>query len=828
MTNSTNPFNQPLSEQVWHDTYKWETDKTVFDTFSRISKHVASIEKDKSLWQEKYYELLSQFKYVPGGRISSNAGTGLSGTSFVNCFVSGFRGKDQDSINSIYEELSRQAKILKSEGGYGINFDTIRPRGSYIHGIGVESPGAVEIMNLWDTSSNVITSGSGNKSKKGKNKIRKGAMMGVMSCWHPSIEEFIVAKQQPGKLTKFNLSVLVTDDFMKAVKKKSKWKLEFPDTTFEKYNSEWDGNLKDWKDKNYPTIVSKEFEDANELWDLVLESTYNRAEPGILFGDRINHLNNLQYLEYISATNPCGEQPLQTGGSCVLSSLNLVQYINESKTDFDYDKLKEDIPTMVRFLDAINDITEFPLKEQKVEALGKRRIGLGYLGYGSALYMLKVAYGSEKALKITKKLAKFVTNTIYQASSELAKEKGSFPVLEIDKYLESNFIKQALTDETVELIKKNGIRNSHLTTIAPTGNSSIYANCVSGGIEPVVSHKYTRTVIVPFAPDEMVMPENIDWDKHTCDLKEKWKWITEGDEFLLSKIFNGTIYKIDRNRGLTKEEDVYDYSVLEMGDDFEIGAEYGKTLFDLSVDEHIETMKIFAKYVDSAISKTINVPNDYSYDEFKGVYTKAYETGHIKGITTYRMGTMTSVISVDKEEKQNAANQIIQCVAPERPISLHCHVHRIKVKGHEWYIFVGLMDGKPYEVFAGIVHDVILAKSIKEGAIIKSKSSKYQFEHDGEVLIKDMIKVFANDEYESITRLISASLRHGTPIEFIVNQLTKSKGTIVDFSKSIIRALKKYITDGSDTGDKCPECSGNLVYIEGCNKCTDCGWSKCS
>ena len=207
-------FKQPLSFQVWHDTYKWETDKTVYDTFRRISKHVASIEKDKSKWEEKYYDLLNGFKYVPGGRISSNAGTGLSGTSFVNCFVSGFRGNDQDSISSIYEELSRQAKILKSEGGYGINFDTIRPRGSYIHGIGVESPGTVEIMNLWDTSSNVITSGSGNKSTKGKNKIRKGAMMGVMSCWHPSIEEFIVAKQQPGKLTKFNLSILVTDDFM--------------------------------------------------------------------------------------------------------------------------------------------------------------------------------------------------------------------------------------------------------------------------------------------------------------------------------------------------------------------------------------------------------------------------------------------------------------------------------------------------------------------------------------------------------------------------------------------------------------------------------------
>lgn len=829
MASSIEPFIQPLSDQVWHDTYKWETDETVHDTFRRVARHVASIEKNPEEWEEKYYQLLSTFRFVPGGRITSNAGTGLSGTSFVNCFVSGFRGEAQDSINSIYEELSRQARILKSEGGYGVNFDVLRPRGAYISGIGVESPGAVELMNLWNTSSAVITSGSGeNKTGKGKNKIRKGAMMGVMSCWHPSIEEFITAKQQPGVLTRFNLSVLITDAFIEAVKAGEPWRLEFPDPSHEKYDAQWDGNLDAWKAKGYPVEVWKEYKKATQLWDLILESTYNRAEPGILFGDRINQLNNLHYCERISATNPCGEQPLQAGGSCVLSSINLTQYVREDRSGFDDEALARDIPAMVRFLDAINDITVFPLEEQRDEALSKRRIGLGYMGYGSALYMMKLGYGDAKALEETERLASFVTNTIYRSSADLASEKGAFPLFDEKKYLQSNFVKQALNKETIARIKKTGLRNSHLTTIAPTGNSSIFANCVSGGIEPVVSQKYTRTVMINRVPKGLKLPQNVNWDTHTCDGKDDWHWVTEGDEFLLRRELEETVYKFDRTRGLTKEEDVYDYSVLEMGDDFDAEASWAKTLFTLKVKDHISTMKVFAKYVDAAISKTVNVPHDYPYKDFKNVYMDAYESGTIKGITTYRMGTMTSVISAgDDDPKDDEQETIVERPAPERPTSLKCDVHRIKVKGHEWYVFVGLMDGKPYEVFAGIIDDVLLPKSITEGAIIKAKSRKYQFEYDGEVLIKDIVKIFTNDEYESLTRLISTSLRHGTPIEFIVDQLTKSKGTIVDFSKSILRALKTYIPEGTESGELCPSCQTELVFIEGCNKCPGCGWSKC-
>ena len=820
-----NPFVQRLPQQVWMENYKWETDETVWDTFRRVAKYVASVEKDKKYWEERYYELLSTFKYTPGGRILSNAGTNLKGTTFLNCFVSGFRGKNQDSISSIYEELARQAKTLASEGGYGCNFDVLRPRGSFVAGIGVETSGTIQFMELWDISSSALTKGSGTSKKgtKGKNKIRKGALMGMLSLWHPAIEEFIVAKQQPGVLTKFNLTVLAPEDFIDAVKKHKPWKLRFPDTTFEKYNDEWDGDIYAWEEKNYPINIWKEYEDANELWDLIMTSTSKRNEPGIAFIDRVNELNNLSYCERINASNPCGEQFLPIKGSCNLGSINLTQYINEKKDGFDTAALKEDIPTIVRFQDSIIDLTNYPLEEQKVEALEKRRCGIGYMGYGSGLYLLKLPYGQDAALKPTEKLIKFITNQAYQASSDLAKEKGSFPLFDCEKYLKSKFVKQALTEATIEKIRQQGLRNSHLTTVAPTGNTSLFANNCSGGLEPVVSAKYTRTIIEVSPPEDLIQPINIDWDLHTYEVENGWEWIMEGDEWILNKTFNDIIYKIDRNRGLTREEEVSDYAVLQMGQDFDEKAEYAKNIFNLKVEEHIETMKVFARYIDSSISKTINVPNNYAYEDFKNVYMQAYDSGYIKGITTYREGTMANVLSVKGSE---AKYDCVEKETPERPKSVPCHIHRITVKGEKWLVFVGLDEGRPFEVFAGKVDLVDVPSSITEGSIIRLKSGVYQLEYDGEIIIKDIGKIFDSSAEEAITRLISLHLKRRTPIYDLIDQLSKSYGTIIDFNKSITRALKKYIKD-RETTDKCPTCGANLVYQEGCLSCRSCGMAKC-
>jgi len=829
-------FKQSLPQEVWATTYKWETDVTVLDTFQREAGAFAANQDDPSLWSPKYFDVLSNLRYVPGGRIISNAGTGLTGTSWINCFVSGFKGKDRDSIQGIYAELTRQARILKSEGGYGICINTIRPYGAYIKGIGSESPGTVAMLDLWDTSSSVITSGTSAKKNKGKgkNKIRKGAMMVTQSVWHPDIEDYIVSKQRPGKLSKFNMSVLIHDNFMEAVKNHQPWHLEFPETDHPQYADEWHGNLYTWKAKGYPTKIYKTYEDANELWEIITKSTYNRNEPGIIFIDRVNHLNNLYYCEEINATNPCGEQPLPPDASCNLGAINLTQYVLPDGSGFDFEKLDKDIPVIMRMQDSVNDLTYFPLEEQKEQAHLKRRVGIGYMGYGSALYMLKLSYGSQKALEVTEELCSFVTNKLYQASAMLAKEKGAFPAFDKEKFLQSNFVKQALTPETIALISQYGLRNSHITTVAPTGNTGIFANLVSGGLEPVISHFYTRTLIVPEQPEGLVLPININWDLAVCENQDDWSWVKEGDESLLRKEFNGTVYKIDRGRGLTKEEDVYDYAVLEMGEDFEKDkaealAEgkdfYGKTIFDLKVEDHLSTMAVFAKYIDSAISKTINVPEDYSYEDFKSVYMQAYETGTIKGVTTYRWGTMTSVVSTKDSKKETAEGDrpttVVINHAPKRPEVLPCDIHTTQIKGQKYYVLVGTLEGYPFEIFSGEA----TFKLPEKGIIRKAGSKKYLLECEGLEKPIDILETFGEHGSYGYSKM----LQHGVPLWSIIDMCDKMLENVLGFNKAMGRIIKKYIKNDDIKFMKCGECgSTEMIFQEGCILCRSCGHSKCS
>ena len=551
-------FTDHFSQEIFELTYKYSTDTDVNSRHLAVAKDLASVEKPelRDYWTEKFLDILEDFHFVPGGRITSNAGTGLQGTTYINCFVSGFSGENQDSMESIMDELKRQALILKSEGGYGFCANVLRPRGAYVNGIGGDSPGAVKLLEMWDTQSTVITAGSGLKKKKkakGKKKIRKGAQMVTLSISHPDIEEFITAKQTPGRLTKFNMSVLVCDDFMTAVENKAPWNLEFPDyiKAPEEYKLYWDGNLKAWKERGLPVTVFKQYKDANELWDLIMTSTYKRNEPGILFIDTINRMNNLYYTEHINATNPCGEQVLPVGGCCLLGSLNLTQFVDEHNNTWDYVKLRKMIPTAVRFMDNVNDKTLVPLPEQVENLQSKRRIGLGVLGYGSALMMLKLRYGSEEALKRTEELCSFIANEAYKASAKLAKEKGAFTLFDKEKYLAGNFVKK-LKPETLEAIEKYGIRNSHLLSIQPTGNSSIFANNVSGGLEPLFMSDYVRTSIQPYPPEGLGVPTNINWENKSYDIrgpKTEWEWGKEGGEKILVTTFNNEVWKVDSSRG---------------------------------------------------------------------------------------------------------------------------------------------------------------------------------------------------------------------------------------------------------------------------------------
>ena len=364
-------FTNDFSQETWYQKYKLGTDNSIEDTWQRVAKDLASIEKDTAKWTEEFFSILKDFRFVPGGRITSNAGSGLEGTTYINCFVDGFTAADQDSIEGIYTALMRQAQILKSEGGYGFCVDTLRPCGSHIGGIANQSPGAVKFLELWDKSSEIITAGSGKKNRKDeKNFIRKGAQMVTLSCWHPDVVEYIEAKKTPGRLSKFNMSVLCTDAFMSAVENDEPWKLVFPN--YEKYNKEyketWDGNLLAWKKligKKDATVTYHTFDSARELWDLVMDNTYNRNEPGVLFVDNMNTMNNLYYCEHISATNPCGEQVLPIGGVCLLGSLNLVHFIDIETKEWKYDELREVVHKAVRFMDNVNDKTYVPLEIQK-------------------------------------------------------------------------------------------------------------------------------------------------------------------------------------------------------------------------------------------------------------------------------------------------------------------------------------------------------------------------------------------------------------------------------------------------------------------------------
>lgn len=828
-------FTNQFSERIYDETYRFHgMDSDINDTLWRVALDIASNEKDIHTWATRFYLIMQDFAFMPGGRITSNAGTGLKGTTYVNCFVSDFGGEDQDSMDGILRALSKQAKILKSEGGYGFCASVMRPSGEFISGIGNSTPGAVRMLDMWDTQSKVITKGSDlnttNSPAGKKKKIRKGAQMVTLHDWHPDIVEFITAKQSPGRLENFNMSVLISDRFMDAVKNDKPWDLVFPDMhasaqVKDAYVKTWDGNLDKWISLGLPVKIHRSFDSARELWDLIIRSTYNRNEPGVLFVDTINRMNNLKYNEYIMATNPCGEQVLSSNSSCLLSSLNLVNFIDENS--WDLEKIAVYINVGVRFMDNVVDRTLYPLPEIEKMSKQNRRIGLGVLGYASALYMMKSRYGSKSALKKTDVLMTTIKNEAYRASALLAEEKGYFPSFQ-KEYLDSEFVK-TLDPDVIKLIEKHGMRNSHLTSIQPTGNSSVYANLVSGGQEPVFSPISVRTVSVVDKPEGLSVPKVINWaDKTYSSCNTDWAWVKEGDDNLLSCSHDKDIFKIDRNRGLLKEEVIMDYAVkklTEMGL-WDNKAEWAVSAQNLSIEDHLGTMTMFAKHIDSSASKTINVPNSYPFDDFKEVYLRAWETGVIKGVTTYREGTMASVLATADSQKK-AANKIHKTKAPERPKTLPCEIYRVTAEHKKWVVLVGILEEDPFEVFAFKEKELELGSDYESGRLTKVRGGEYKLEYNSDKVIENLKDYFETDAQEALTRIISTALRHGTDVEFIVSQLQKSEGTISSFSKAIARVLKKYVKEAKSI--KCSQCaSKNIGMQEGCFVCRDCGNSKCS
>ena len=552
---------KPISIEI--DKMKYcQKDETFNEKVSRIARTLADDDQHKSSLKD----ILGNMRFLPAGRVQSAIGSSRITTAY-NCFVS---GTIEDSMNTIMEKASEAAETMRRGGGIGYDFSKIRPRGDKIKSLDSQASGPVSFMGIFDSICQTIAS-SGH---------RRGAQMGVLRVDHPDIEEFVSAKRNSDRLTGFNISVGITDKFMEAL-------TNTDDSSFDLV----------FEHKTYKTICAK------KLWDQIMESTWDWAEPGVLFVDRIAEMNNLHYCEEIVATNPCGEQPLPPYGACLLGSFNLTKYIVEDlQNTFDFTQFKYDIPDVVRAMDNVIDRTIYPLKQQSDEAKDKRRMGLGVTGLANAGEMLGLPYASDEFMDWAEKVFACLRDNCYKDSALLAKEKGPFPLYR-EEYLKSNFIR-SLPQSVKKLIREHGIRNSHLTSIAPTGTISLVADNVSGGIEPVFSHYYDRTI----------------------------------------QTFEGP-----------KVERVEDYAYAK-------GVE-GKTANETTVQEHLSVLLLAQHYVDSACSKTCNVGDDVGYEEFKQVYVDAWKGG-AKGCTTFRLsGKRYGVLTTVEEEKKDTAE--IQSIQEE-------------------------------------------------------------------------------------------------------------------------------------------------------------------
>ena len=538
----------PISEEI--DAIKYR--QTGEDFYSKVVRIADSL-KDSATHFEDFKDILRHMRFLPAGRVQNAMGAARQTTAY-NCFVSSTITDDMKSIMSVATEA---AETMRRGGGIGYDFSKLRPRGDLIKSLDSRASGPVSFMGIYDAICQTIAS-SGH---------RRGAQMGVIRIDHPDIEQFITAKNNSDRLTGFNISVGVTDKFMQYLDAGKPFPLEF-------------------EGKVYKEV------DPVALWDMIMRSTYDWAEPGVLFIDRINEMNNMWYAETIAATNPCGEQPLPPNGACLLGSFNLTKYVGDGA--FDYGRFTGDIYTVVRAMDNVIDRTIYPLDSQKQEAHAKRRMGLGVTGLANAGEMMGLPYASPQFMEFTQKVLSTLRDYCYAASSDLAAEKGSFPLYEEDKYLRGKFI-MTLSEWVRDKIKDQGMRNSHLTSIAPTGTISLTADNVSSGIEPPFSLYYDRTI------------QN--FDGHT---------IQRVEDYAYSQGYNG------------------------------------RTANEISADEHVSVLILVSKFVDSAVSKTCNVGDDVTYDQFKSLYYKAWKGG-CKGITTFRAaGKRFGILNEVKEEEPRA------------------------------------------------------------------------------------------------------------------------------------------------------------------------------
>lgn len=742
-----NRFAAPIAEQIWDMKYRLRAadgspiDQSVEDSWHRIARDLASVEADPAAWEPRFYAALEDFRFLPAGRIMAGAGTGRAVTLF-NCFV---MGTIPDSMGGIFDALKEAALTMQQGGGIGYDFSTIRPRGAEVKGVAADASGPLSFMDVWDAMCRTIMSAGS----------RRGAMMATMRCDHPDIESFIEAKQDAARLRMFNLSVLVTDDFMAARDADADWPLVFGGQT-------------------YRTIR------ARDLWDRIMRATYDYAEPGVIFIDRINRMNNLRYVEEIAATNPCGEQPLPPYGACLLGSINLARLVRDpfgAEAAIDLDALDELVATAVRMMDNVVDASRFPLPQQAAEAQAKRRIGLGVTGLADALMMVGLRYGAADAAEATRLWMRRIARAAYLASVGLAREKGAFPLFDAERYLASGFM-QKMDADVREAVRTHGIRNALLTSVAPTGTISLYAGNVSSGIEPVFAHSYTRKVL--------------------------------------------------QKDGTRTEEEVVDYAAQlwreRMGD-----APFPDWFVDAQVLDpldHVAMQAAAQEWVDSSISKTINCPVDISFEAFKDVYLAAWDQG-CKGCTTYRPNDVTgSVLSVDKPAATPAAPELL-AEPMDRPGALDGATYKLKFPGSEHAIYITVNDieeagrRRPFEVFINSKNMEHYAWTV---ALTRMISAVFRRGGDVSFVVEELKAVFdprggawMEGRYvPSILAAIGGVIeRHMIAIGFLAGEGAAPKSDPVAGATVV-------------AGPSCPACGvPGMRMIEGCLTCPSCGHSRC-
>jgi ribonucleoside-diphosphate reductase alpha chain len=761
-----------ISQQIWDMKYRLKTldgqpvDKTIEDSWRRVANALAEAEAEgaRGQWAERFYRALSGFQYLPAGRILAGAGTERSVTLF-NCFV---MGTIPDDMGGIFTHLREAALTMQQGGGIGYDFSTLRPRGAPVKGVGADASGPLSFMDVWDAMCRTIMSAG----------HRRGAMMATLRCDHPDIEAFIEAKQTAGRLRMFNLSVLVSDAFMKAVREDASWELSFGGTTYRVLR-------------------------ARELWDKIMRATYAYAEPGVIFIDRINRRNNLHYCETINATNPCGEQPLPPYGACLLGSINLAVLVRdpfEVTARLDTEALADLARDAVRMMDNVVDLSRFPLPQQAEEAKAKRRIGLGVTGLADALIMCGQRYGSAGAVALSEQWLAALRKAAYSASIDLAAEKGSFPLFDRDRYLAGESI-QELDTELKEGIARHGIRNSLLTSIAPTGTISLFADNVSSGLEPVFSFKYSRNILMP-------------------DGSRSQEEVTD---------YAYRLFRLLKGENAPLPESFVDSQSLSPGD-------------------HVVMQAAVQKYIDSSISKTINVPADLGFEAFKNVYLQAYELG-CKGCTTYRPNEVTGAVLEVKQQQVSAQSELPLAVPAQKPQDI-------------------------YEA-GGVVY---MTRPLDRPEALPGQTYKLRWpesDHAIYITINDIVQdgrrrpfeVFINSKNMEhyawtvgLTRMISAVFRRGGDVAFVVEELKAvfdprggawlegkyvpsllaAIGDVIEQHMITIgfmgRAEKPEITlrkvVNLPEGQRlptCPKCSQpSLIRQEGCDLCTSCGYSKCT